>query len=147
HFTSPRWLADRGGWSNPDVVPRFVQYTQKVSEHTHDLVRWWITINEPSILGFKAYIEGSWPPHQPNHLRGYMRLMRHAIRAHAFARRALREHNADASTSMAFAIWPLQPLRPWSPIDQAFARVGDWLWQGRIIARTLPMLDWIGVNY
>jgi beta-glucosidase len=49
--------------------------------------------------------------------------------------------------SLAFAIWPLQPVRWWSPIDQAMARLGDWLWQGRIIARTLPVLDWIGVNY
>jgi len=147
HFTSPSWLAARGGWSNPEVVPRFVDYTHKVSELARGLVRWWITINEPSILGFKAYLEGSWPPQQPNHLRGYVRLMRHAVRAHALARRALREHNADAAASMAFAIWPLQPLRAWSPIDQAMARVGDWLWQGRIIARSLPTLDWIGVNY
>jgi beta-glucosidase/6-phospho-beta-glucosidase/beta-galactosidase len=49
--------------------------------------------------------------------------------------------------SMAFAIWPLQALRPWSPIDQAMVLLGDWLWQGRILQRTLPMLDWIGVNY
>src|SRR5207302_1176812 len=65
HFTSPRWLAERGGWSNPDVVPRFVDYAAHVGGQTHDLVRWWITINEPSILAYKAYIEGSWPPHQP----------------------------------------------------------------------------------
>jgi beta-glucosidase len=49
--------------------------------------------------------------------------------------------------SMAFAIWPFQPVRWWSPIDQTMARLGDWLWQQRIIARTLPTLDWIGVNY
>jgi beta-glucosidase/6-phospho-beta-glucosidase/beta-galactosidase len=27
------------------------------------------------------------------------------------------------------------------------ARVGDWLWQGRVLDRALPGLDWIGVNY
>jgi beta-glucosidase/6-phospho-beta-glucosidase/beta-galactosidase len=27
------------------------------------------------------------------------------------------------------------------------AVVGDWLWQARILQRTLPWLDWIGVNY
>src|SRR6185437_7318486 len=56
HFTNPRWLADRGGWSNPDVVPRFVDYAGKVSQELGDLVKWWITINEPSILGLKSYI-------------------------------------------------------------------------------------------
>jgi beta-glucosidase len=147
HFTSPRWLAERGGWTNPDVVSRFLEYTHRVSERLHDLVAWWITFNEPSILGFKAYIEGSWPPQQPYNLRGYVRLMRHAVRAHARARAILKTANDQAMVSMAFAIWPLQPLRPWSPIDQAMAHLGDWLWQGRVMRRTLPTLDWVGVNY
>lgn len=147
HFVSPRWLAERGGWSNPDVVPRFVDYAERVARQTSDLVRWWITINEPSILAFKSYIEGSWPPHRPYHLRGYVRLMRHARRGHALVRRALRAERPDAMVSMAFAIWPLQPVRWWSPVDQVMARLGDWLWQGRILSRTLPVLDWIGVNY
>ncbi len=147
HFTSPRWLADRGGWSNPDVVPRFVNYAQHVAQHTKDLVRWWVTINEPSILAFKAYLEGSWPPHQPRNLRGYVRLMRHARRGHALVRQVLKASRQDAMVSIAFAIWPLQPVRRWSPIDQAMARLGDWFWQGRIMRRSLPALDWIGVNY
>lgn len=147
HFTSPRWLAQLGGWRNPDVVDRFLDYTQHVARNLKDRVRWWITINEPSILGFKAYIEGSWPPHRPGNYSGYVRLMRHAARAHRRARQLLHGERPDAMVSMAFALWPLQPLRPWSPIDQLIARVGDWVWQGRIIDRALPGLDWIGINY
>jgi beta-glucosidase len=147
HFTSPRWLADRGGWSNPDVVPRFVDYARKVADQTGDLVKWWITVNEPSILGLKAYLEGSWPPRQRMSLRGYTRLMRHAVRGHARVRRVLKSIRPDAQVSIAFAMWPLQPLRPWSPIDQLLAYVGDWFWQGRVIRRSLPALDWIGINY
>ncbi|HEX8968029.1 MAG TPA: family 1 glycosylhydrolase, partial [Chloroflexota bacterium] len=78
HFTSPRWLAERGGWANPEVVPRFADYAERVARQTADLVRWWITINEPSILGLKAYLEGTWPPHRTLDLRGYTRLLRHA---------------------------------------------------------------------
>ncbi len=147
HFTSPQWLADLGGWSSPDVVPRFAEYASRVAREFSDLVRWWITINEPSILGFKAYIEGSWPPHQPWNLRGYVRLLRHAARGHVRARRALLAERPDALASMAFAIWPMQAVRRWSPVDQLMARLGDWLWQGRIIGRSLASLDWIGVNY
>ncbi|MBV9598616.1 MAG: glycoside hydrolase family 1 protein [Chloroflexi bacterium] len=147
HFTNPRWLAERGGWSNPDVVPRFVEYAGRVIDQVKDLVRWWVTINEPSILAFKSYIEGAWPPQEPGNLRGYVRLLRHAARGHVRVSRLLRRARPDAMVSMAFAIWPLQALRPWSPIDQAMAFVGDWLWQGRVIRRTLPALDWIGLNY
>jgi beta-glucosidase len=147
HFTNPRWLAERGGWTNPDVVPRFVEYAGRVVDHLHHLVRWWVTINEPSILAFKSYIEGTWPPQEPMNLRGYVRLMRHAVRGHLRVSKLLHRVRPDAMVSLAFALWPLHALRPWSPIDQAIAFVGDWLWQGRVIRRTLPALDWIGLNY
>jgi beta-glucosidase len=147
HFTNPRWLAEQGGWPNSDVVSRFVDYASRVVDRTHDLVRWWVTINEPSILALKGYVEGTWPPQEPMNLRGYVRLMHHAARAHARASRLIHRARPDAMVSMAFAIWPMQAMRPWSPIDQAMAFFGDWLWQGRVIRRTLPALDWIGVNY
>src|SRR5919204_1383787 len=89
HFVNPLWLADMGGWTNPQVVPRFARYADRVSRALGDLVTWWITINEPSILAFKSYIEATWPPHRAWDLRGYWRLLRHATRAHAVARRAL----------------------------------------------------------
>jgi beta-glucosidase len=147
HFTSPAWLADRGGWANRDVLNRFAAYTDVAARQTSDLVKWWCSINEPSILGLKAYIEGSWPPFRPRDLKGYSRLLRNANRAHAMARRILRSYRPDAQVSMAFALWPCEPLRHWSPIDQAIARIGDWLWQGRIVLRSAQRLDWIGVNY
>jgi beta-glucosidase len=147
HFTSPRWLADQGGWANPDVAPRLANYADRVARQMSDLVQWWITINEPSILGLKAYIEGSWPPHRPMDLRSFLRLMRYAGRGHVLARQALKAQRRDAMASMSFALWPMQALRWWSPLDQAMARLGDWYWQGRVLSRALPALDWIGVNY
>ena len=147
HFTSPQWLADRGGFRNPDVVQRLAAYADRAGKEFGDLVRWWVTVNEPSILAMKCYIEGAWPPQQPHDVRGYVRMLRHSAFGHIAARRALRSHRPDAQVSMAFAIWPLEPLRPWSPIDQGIARLGDWVWQGRVLRRTVQALDWIGVNY
>jgi len=147
HFTSPRWLAERDGFKNPDVVARLAAYADRVGRELGPLVRWWVTINEPSILAMKAYLEGAWPPHRPRDVRGYARLLRYSAFGHIAARQALRSHRADAQVSMAFAIWPLEPLRTWNPIDQAMARVGDWVWQGRVLRRTAHALDWVGVNY
>jgi beta-glucosidase len=145
HFTSPAWL--EGGWANPEAAPRFAAYADRVGRRVGDLVRWWVTINEPSILALKGFIEGSWPPHRPWDLRGYVRLMRNAARGHVWGRQALRAQRPDAMASLAFAIWPMQAARWWSPIDQLMAGLGDWFWQARTLHRTLPALDWIGVNY
>jgi beta-glucosidase len=147
HITSPRWLADMGGWTNPDVVGRLANYADRVAGQLGDLVRWWITINEPSILAAKGYFEGTWPPLRPWDLRGCVRVLRHASRGHVLARRALRSRHTDAQASMAFAIWPMQAVRRWSPLDQTMAWLGDWVGQGRVLRRAVPALDWIGVNY
>jgi beta-glucosidase len=147
HFTNPQWLADRGGWANPEVVSRFASYANRAGREFGSLVRWWITINEPSILALKSYLEGAWPPHRPGDLRGGARLLRHAARGHVLARQALRAHRPDALVSMAFAIWPMEAARAWNPIDQLMALLGDWLWQGRVLRRTTRALDWVGVNY
>ena len=147
HFVNPLWLADMGGWANREVVSRFARYVDRVARALGDLVTWWITINEPTILGVKGYIEGTWPPHWPWDIRGYARLLRYAPRAHAAARRALRAHRSTALASMAFAIWPLQAQRPWHPGDHLVALLGDWLWQGRLLQRSAASLDWVGVNY
>jgi beta-glucosidase len=147
HFTNPVWLADRAGWTKPEVAPRFAQYADRVSRSLGDLVRWWVTVNEPSILGLKGYIEGTWPPQRPADLRGYLRLLRHTARAHVVGRQALKANRSDVLAAIAFALWPMEPLRRWSPVDQIMARLGDWGWQGRVLNRTLPALDWIGVNY
>jgi beta-glucosidase len=147
HFTNPVWLADRGGWRSPEVVPRLAAYAERVGRDLGDLVRWWVTINEPSILGLKAYLEGSWPPHRPGDLRGAVRVLRYAARAHAAARQALRASRSDALASLAFAMWPLEPRRPWSPIDQLMASLGEWLWHGRVVRDTARAIDWVGVNY
>ena len=30
HFTTPRWLAARGGWEAPDAPERFARYVERV---------------------------------------------------------------------------------------------------------------------
>lgn len=48
HFTSPRWIAARGGWENPETADRFARYCERVTRAIGDLVDWACTINEPN---------------------------------------------------------------------------------------------------
>ena len=48
HFTSPRWIAARGGWENPETADRFARYCERVTHAIGDLVDWGCTINEPN---------------------------------------------------------------------------------------------------
>jgi beta-glucosidase len=147
HFTNPLWVSDAGGWKDPAIVVRFAEYTAHVANALGDLVRWWITINEPTVFGLFGYISGAWPPHRRNDLRGYLRHVRHTLAAHAAARGVLRSRSPDALVSMAFHLNPIDPVRYGDPTDQLAVWLYDWLWQGRILRAARPNLDWVGVNY
>jgi beta-glucosidase len=64
HFTNPIWFSASGGWLNKQAVARFIRYCDVVTKALGPYVRYWITINEPTILFSHAYIFGAWPPQE-----------------------------------------------------------------------------------
>ena len=48
HFTSPRWIAARGGWENIETAERFAAYCERTTRALGDLLDWACTINEPN---------------------------------------------------------------------------------------------------
>lgn len=55
HFTSPLWLAKRGGFTNPEVPDLFARYAAKVVEYCGDLIDWISTVNEAN-MSFRDYV-------------------------------------------------------------------------------------------
>ena len=64
HFTNPAWLADLGGWENKKSVVFFQRYSEHVVRALAKHVRYWITVNEPTIYFSHAYLFGVWPPQE-----------------------------------------------------------------------------------
>lgn len=62
HFTSPRWVAADGGWTNPAVVDRFTRFCEATVAHLGDLIDRACTINEPDVVAFVTYAIGLFPP-------------------------------------------------------------------------------------
>ncbi|MGH9261738.1 MAG: family 1 glycosylhydrolase, partial [Acidimicrobiales bacterium] len=50
HFTTPRWLAARGGWEDPASADRFATYCGRLAGELADVLRRVCTINEPNIV-------------------------------------------------------------------------------------------------
>jgi beta-glucosidase len=46
HFTSPRWVAARGGWESPETAVLFARYCERAVRHLGDLIAVGCTINE-----------------------------------------------------------------------------------------------------
>ena len=62
HFTTPRWVADRGGWDEPEIVDRFARFCERTVAHLGDLIAIGCTINEPNIVSLIGYVVGRFPP-------------------------------------------------------------------------------------
>ncbi len=168
HFTNPLWLQRRGGWENPAVVGYFLRYSERIVEALGDGVRFWITINEPSIFVYKGYIERTWPPGKRSFL-SLVKVFGLMARAHAGAYERIHRVYAKRGwkrpmVSIAHHLMVAEPCRGTSWRDRlaAFSRE---ILNNRLILRFvehsawyLPAyffglggrrhtLDFVGVNY
>ncbi len=165
HFTNPLWLAERGGWTQREVIGRFARYARRVVREYRDLVRYWVTINEPGVYASQGWILGVWPPHRPADLRGAFGVLRNMAMAHGRAYHAMKHEQPDARIGVAHHWRLFDPADPGRRADRMIAYVRNHLMNlafpiairhGRLIpplgtGRRVPWLadteDWVGVNY
>ena len=62
HFTTPRWVAQRGGWHETSTVDAFLRFAEHSVGHLGDLIGTACTINEPNIVSFMGYQMALFPP-------------------------------------------------------------------------------------
>ena len=121
HFTNPQWVADQRGWLNPQIVTIFERYVRKVVNALHDLVGLWLTINEPNVYFFLAYLEGSFPPGMKD-LKSLHQVIKHMVMAHAAAYHAIHDIQPQSSVGLAHHYLGFHPVNPRNPLDRWLAR-------------------------
>ena len=62
HFTTPLWLAERGGWALPETADRFAAFCAVAADRLKAVMRRACTINEPNIVSTIGYLAGAFPP-------------------------------------------------------------------------------------
>jgi len=62
HFTTPRWLAKQGGWTERQTVDRFARYCERVIAHLGDVIGRVCTFNEPNVVATFGHQWGLFPP-------------------------------------------------------------------------------------
>ena len=168
HFTSPQWLAQQGGWTNPIVVERFARYTQRVADALGDLVTYWAPINEPMVYVRMHYVQGLGPPGARD-LKQALTVIQHLIRAHAASFQAIhaaaRPGQTTPKVGIAHHIPAFRPCRRWWPLDRWAAMLTDRIFNAGLLEALLDgrwhvpgvgtwrfpeirhTLDFLGVNF
>jgi beta-glucosidase len=62
HFTSPRWLAEHGGWEQEDTPERFATFVERTAARLDGLMGRACTLNEPNVVGVCGWLLGIFPP-------------------------------------------------------------------------------------
>lgn len=175
HFTVPQWFAAKGGWESTTALVEFQDYVERVAAEFGDVVDHWITINEPNVLAFSAYLDGQWPPGVVDGARA-TEVYATLVEAHAIAALALRTYDTTDVTGdgnatligLAHHVRGIDAASP-NPLDQAITAstdsffndaVPDALLTGRIqmtipgeitidrpVANLQGSIDFLGINY
>jgi beta-glucosidase len=57
HFTTPRWFAARGGWTNPESPALFERFCAHAARHLARPIGHATTLNEPNLLRILAWLD------------------------------------------------------------------------------------------
>ncbi|KAI0371234.1 beta-glucosidase 1A [Pilatotrama ljubarskyi] len=92
HWDLPQALHDRyGGWLNKDeIVKDYVNYAWACFRYLGDLVKDWITINEPWVVSVMGYGSGEFAPGHKSDAEHWI-VAHNLILAHAYAVKVYRE--------------------------------------------------------
>jgi len=151
HFTNPLWFAEEGGWRRRESPQHYLRYVERVVEALAPEVRFWITVNEPTVYAKRAYLVGDWPPFRRGDLEGARRVVAAMSRAHRLAYTAIHRIQPGARVGFAHSAPFVMAKRATRPADRFVAAVRDRL------LNTLPVrlaagrggrcLDFLGINY
>lgn len=62
HFTTPRWVAARGGWTAPATADLFGRFCERAAAHLGDAITRACTLNEPNVVATFGHQWGIFPP-------------------------------------------------------------------------------------
>ncbi|MBZ0285738.1 MAG: beta-glucosidase [Anaerolineae bacterium] len=123
HWDLPQVLEDKGGWTNPDVVKQFADYTDLMTRQLGDRIHGWITLNEPWCSAFLGYMMGVHAPGLKDDAAAY-KAAHYLLLAHGEAMPIIRRNAPQAKAGITLNLSPHVPATD-SEEDAKLAQLGD----------------------
>jgi beta-glucosidase len=109
HFTLPLWVADAGGFENPEIVSWLADYARVVGRELGALICIACTINEPNIVAVMGYLLAWFPPQVSDDDR-FVAVNETMREAHVAMRDALREGPGNYPIGLALSMQEYEAL-------------------------------------
>ncbi|GAB3601055.1 family 1 glycosylhydrolase [Microbacterium tumbae] len=107
HWDLPQELEERGGWLERDTAHRFAEYTALAADGLGDVVKHWITLNEPWCSAFLGYASGH---HAPGRREGSAssHAAHHLLLGHGLGLAELRHRVPDATAGITLNLYSVR---------------------------------------
>lgn len=146
HFTHPVWVDAYGAWLNRRIVDDFGRFVFAVITALGPESKYWITINEPTVLSSLSYLSRWWPPQRGSWVHAWTAI-RQMVRAHTLAYHVIHRYQPAAKVGVANNLSNFVPSRPRSALDRSLRGFAHY-WHNRWwLDQTYPTQDFIGLNY
>jgi len=146
HFTNPLWLEEIGGVENNKFPFYFSRYVEQVAVNFGELVDYWMTFNEPTVIILKSYLRGEWPPAKKNILSA-MKTYRRFSKAHNLAYDKIHKVSQNKKVGIVSAISCLEAGNKKSILDKISVFAADYFGNKKILDLISKKSDFLGVNY
>jgi beta-glucosidase len=111
HFTTPRWAAAAGGWTNRVTADRFARFCERSVARLGDRIGMACTINEPNVVTTIGYLMGAFPPGHTHDLDGYVTATETMVDAHRKSYAAIKAGQGDFPVGLTLSMsdWAAEP--------------------------------------
>jgi len=120
HFTSPRWVAADGGWTEPRTAERFTRFCERAVARLGDRIGIGCTINEPNVVSLIGWMIGAFPPGHNRDLEGYAKANDVLLDAHRRSYDVLKAGPGDFPLGLTLS------MSDWADEDGDEARIDEY---------------------
>lgn len=137
HWTLPNWFVEKGHWLNLGASQYFERYVEKIVSEYKDLVKFWITINEPNIYTSHSFLRGNWPPFKKSFF-ATQNALKSLSEAHKKAYKKIHKISPKAKVGIA------KNNNNFKGVLRFFS---DYYWNHQFLQGIKKHQDFIGLNY
>ena len=145
HFTNPLWFAQIGGWTNHESAKYFSRYADYCAREFGDYIKWWVTINEPTMT-VMSYIYGKWPPFKRNAFFDFFKVIQNFASAHKAAYKIIHKANPKNFISIAHNAAAYNSAND-SILEKGIVKLAKFFSNDYFLYLIRNHFDYIGLNY
>lgn len=164
HHNLPVWFAKKGGFAHKKNNKYFIRFARHVYKQLHEIVPFWITLNEPVAYAIEAYWRSNYPPGERSFIQAG-RVALQLLDLHVITYYSLKQIDSKPRIGIAHVMNLIDPYHKWNPLEVVITKLIDYVVNNLTIdyfktgrfnwlmmvrkrhKRAIGALDFIGVNY